>query len=290
MCQNIQDLGRRAAILTEALPYLQKFSGKVIVVKYGGAAMVSEALKRAIISDIVLLSLASIKVVLVHGGGPEINALLDKIGKEPRFIGGLRYTDDETMEIVQMVLSGKIGKNLAGLAQELGGSALSLCGIDGGMIRAEKLAGETDYGLVGDITRVDPAIIEMALANGHIPIVSTVALGEGGGVYNLNADTAASALAVALRAEKLILLTDVAGILTDPADPTTLLSSLGLSEIDSLCASGVIKGGMIPKVECCAGALRQGVPEAHILDGRLEHSVLLELLSDSGVGTMIVKD
>jgi acetylglutamate kinase len=276
----------RAEILSEALPYIRKFHKKTVVVKYGGAAMASDELKRAVISDIVLLSLASIRVVVVHGGGPEINALLNQIGKEPKFVQGLRYTDSETMDVVQMVLAGKIGKDLASLVQEMGGQAVSLCGVDGGMFFAEKIEGETDFGLVGELKHVDPSAVNMALDNEYIPIISTIAQGKDS-MLNINADTAAGALAAAMGAEKLILLTDVRGIMTDPSDETTLISRLNLSEIPALTKNGVITKGMIPKVECCVEAVRRGVNSAHILDGRMPHSILVEMLTDSGVGTMI---
>lgn len=280
------DYTQRAAVLSEALPYIKKFYGKTIVIKYGGAAMADDELKRTVISDIVLLSLASIRVVVVHGGGPEINELLVKTGKEPRFVNGLRYTDRETMDVVQMVLAGKICKDLTALANGLGGRAVGLCGIDGGIMRAKKLCGETDYGLVGELVAIDPSLINATLDNDYIPIVSTIAAGDGCN-YNVNADTAAGALAVALGAEKLILLTDVNGIMSVPGDESTLISKLGLSEIPQLIKEGVITGGMLPKVECCVETVRRGVPRAHILDGRLPHSVLIEMLSDGGVGTMI---
>jgi len=276
----------RAEILSEALPYIRKFHKKTVVVKYGGAAMASEELKRAVISDIVLLSLASIRVVVIHGGGPEINALLSQIGKEPKYIHGLRYTDSETMDVVQMVLAGKIGKDLASLVHEMGGQAISLCGVDGDMFFAEKLEGETDYGLVGELKKVDPTSVNMALDNDYIPIISTIARGEDS-MLNINADTAAGALAAAMGAEKLILLTDVRGIMNDSKDETTLISRLTLSEIPALTKNGVITKGMIPKVECCVEAVRRGVNSATILDGRMPHSILVEMLTDSGVGTMI---
>jgi acetylglutamate kinase len=281
---------KQARILSEALPYIQKFHGKTIVVKYGGGAMLSDELRRDVISDIVLLSLVGIKVVVVHGGGPEIDALLTKTGKEPLFIDGLRYTDDETMDIVQMVLCGKIGKQLAQLIGEQGGQALSLSGLDGRMIVAKKHNGDIDLGRVGEIIHIDPTPVEMAL-NGtkpYIPVVSTVACGENDGeVYNINADTAAAKLAVALQAEKLILLTDVRGLLRDKDDKDSLISTVALSEVDALLASGVISGGMIPKVNCCVDAVKAGVAGAHILDGRIHHSMLIELLSDEGIGTVI---
>ena len=279
------DLQTRAAILSEALPYIRKFNKKTVVIKYGGAAMANDELKRCVISDIVLLSLASIRVAVVHGGGPEINDLLEKLGKKPRFINGLRYTDAETMDVVQMVLAGKIGKDLTGLVSELGGKAVGLCGVDGSIFGAELL--DDKYGLVGEIKNVDPALVNVAMDNGYIPIISTVAGGPDGAVYNINADTAAGALASALNAEKLILLTDVQGIMTDPGDEKTLLTELSLSEIPPLILSGAIGGGMIPKVDCCVEAIRRGVNRAHILDGRQPHSILIEMLTDGGVGTMI---
>lgn len=276
----------KAEILSEALPYIQKFHKKTVVIKYGGAAMTNEELKRAVISDIVLLSLSSIRVVVVHGGGPEINAVLKQIGKEPKFVDGLRYTDNETMDVVQMVLAGKIGKDLAAIVHEMGGRAVSLCGVDGDMFYAEKLSGESDYGLVGELKKIDPAVVNMALDNGYIPIISTIARGADS-MLNINADTAAGALSAAIGAEKLILLTDVLGIMTDPNDDSTLLTNLNLSEIPALIKSGIISKGMIPKVECCVEAVRRGVNSAHILDGRMPHSILVEMLTDSGVGTMI---
>jgi len=278
----------RAAILSEALPHIQKYSERTVVVKYGGAAMTYEALKLAVISDIVLLSLTRIRMVVVHGGGPEINSLLKKIGKEPKFINGLRHTDEETMDVVQMVLAGKIGKDLAALIEKRGGKAVSLSGMDGGMMRAKQLS--PVYGLVGELTSVDPNLINAALDNGYIPVVSTVALGEFGdeiNSYNINADTAAGELAAKLGAECLILLTDVRGILADPKDEGSLISELKMDDVPGLIERGVITGGMIPKVECGADAIKKGVKRVHILDGRLEHSILMEMLTDGGVGTMI---
>ena len=278
----------KATVLSEALPYIQKFHGKTVVVKYGGNAMLSEELKQAVISDIILLSLAGIRVVVVHGGGPEINDLLGKLGKESRFVDGLRYTDEETMDVVQMVLCGKVGKDLAVLFSRMGGRAVSLSGLDGGLFVADRLEGK-DYGLVGDIKCVDPTLVELALEGGFIPVVSTVAQGKNGGaVYNVNADTAAAKLAVALGASKLILLTDVRGLLRNPKDETTLIDVVRLTEVPALVKSGIITGGMIPKIECCVEAVRQGVERTHILDGRIPHSILIEMLSNEGVGTMIL--
>lgn len=277
----------RAEVLAEALPYIQKFTGKTILVKYGGNAMVSEELRQAVISDIILLSLVGIHVVVVHGGGPEISGMLKKIGKESRFVDGLRYTDPETMDIVQQVLCGKVNKDLVATLNRVGGQAVGLCGMDAGLFQAEQL--DPKYGLVGKIVQINPKPVKDCLSNGYIPVVSTVAQGTDADVaYNVNADTAAAKLAVALHAEKLMLLTDVRGLLQDPKDETTLLRSVRLNEIPGLIKDGVIQGGMIPKIDCCVEAVRQGVPRVHILDGRIPHSILIELLSDQGVGTMIL--
>ena len=277
----------RAQVLAEALPYIQKYYGKTIVVKYGGNAMVSEELRRAVISDIILLNLVGIHVVVVHGGGPEISEMLKKVGKESKFVDGLRYTDQETMDIVQQVLCGRVNKDLVATLNRLGGRALGLCGVDGAMLRAKKL--DEKYGMVGEITRVDPRPVVDALERGYIPVISTVAQGEDADTsYNINADTAAAKLAVALKAEKLLLLTDVRGLLRDPKDESTLISELQLSYVPALVREGVISGGMIPKVDCCVEAVRSGVKSATILDGRVAHSILIELLSDAGIGTMLV--
>ena len=276
----------RAQVLAEALPYIQKYYGKTIVVKYGGNAMVSEELRRAVISDIILLNLVGIHVVVVHGGGPEISEMLKKVGKESKFVDGLRYTDGETMDIVQQVLCGRVNKDLVATLNRLGGRALGLCGVDGAMLRARKL--DEKYGMVGEITHVDPRPVTDALEKGYIPVISTVAQGEDADTsYNINADTAAAKLAVALKAEKLILLTDVRGLLKDPEDESTLISELQLSYVPALVREGVISGGMIPKVDCCVESVRSGVKSATILDGRVAHSILIELLSDAGIGTML---
>ena len=280
-------VAQRAQVLAEALPYIQKYYGKTIVVKYGGNAMISEELRQAVISDIILLHLVGIQVVVVHGGGPEISAMLKKIGKESKFVDGLRYTDAETMEVVQQVLCGKVNKDLVATLNSMGGRALGLCGMDAGLFQAKKL--DEKYGLVGEMVQVDPAIVHDALSDGYIPVVSTVAQGvDGETAYNINADTAAAKLAVALGAEKLILLTDVRGLLRDPADEDTLLPVVELSKVPGLVKDGVIKGGMIPKVECCVEAVRSGVKDAVILDGRIPHSILIELLSNEGIGTMLL--
>lgn len=277
----------RAEVLAEALPYIQKFYGKTIVVKYGGNAMISEDLRKAVISDIILLSLVGIRVVVVHGGGPEISAMLKKIGKESRFVDGLRYTDAETMDIVQQILCGKVNKDLVATLNRTGGRAVGLCGMDAGLFQARQL--DEKYGLVGEIVQVDPQPVEDCLGNGYVPVVSTVAQGvDAETAYNINADTAAAKLAVALHAEKLILLTDVRGLLRDAHDEDTLIHVAHLHEIPGLVKDGVISGGMIPKVDCCVEAVRQGVPRTHILDGRIPHSILIEMLSDKGIGTMIL--
>ena len=275
----------RAQVLAEALPYIQKYSGKTIVVKYGGNAMISEDLRRAVISDIVLLNLVGIRVVVVHGGGPEINEMLTKVGKEAQFVDGLRYTDAETMDIVQQVLCGRVNKNLVATLNRMGGRAVGLCGMDGSLFQAKQLSEK--LGLVGEIHHVNPSPVTDALDDGYIPVVSTVAQGtDADCAYNINADTAAAKLAVALKAEKLILLTDVRGLMLDVNDPDSVIHRLKVSEVPKLVRDGVIKGGMIPKVDCCVEAVRKGVERATILDGRVKHSILIELLSKVGAGTM----
>ena len=270
----------RAQVLAEALPYIQKYYGKTIVVKYGGNAMISDELRQAVISDIILLHLVGLRVVVVHGGGPEISEMLKKTGKESRFVDGLRYTDEETMDVVQQVLCGRVNKNLVATLNRLGGR-------DGALFQARLL--DERCGLVGEITKVDPTPVNDALDNNYIPVVSTVALGTDAETsYNINADTAAAKLAVALGAEKLILLTDVRGLLRDPKDERTLIPELQLSQVPALVREGVISGGMIPKVDCCVEAVRSGVKSAIILDGRVPHSILIELLSNEGIGTMLV--
>lgn len=283
------DAELKARILVEALPYIQKYYGQTVVVKYGGNAMINEDLKDAVIHDLVLLNLVGIRVVVVHGGGPEINDMLSKIGKEPKFVNGLRYTDRETMDIVQMVLCGKVNKDLVTLLAKAGGRGIGLGGMDGGLFQAKRLTDRqgTDYGYVGDIVDVNPASVIDVLESGYIPVVSTVAQGVDDETnYNINADTAASKLAIALKAKKLILLTDVRGLMLDPKDDSTLIETLKVSEVPRLIRDGVIKGGMIPKVDCCVEAVRSGVDQANIQDGRVKHSILIELLSKFGVGTM----
>ena len=276
----------RAQVLAEALPYIQKYSGKTVVVKYGGNAMISEELRQAVISDLILLSLVGVRVVVVHGGGPEISDMLKRLGHASQFVDGLRVTDETTMEVVQQVLCGKVNKDLVALINGQGGRAVGLCGMDADLLQAVRL--DEKYGLVGSITRVEPAVVEDALHNGYIPVVSTVARGaDGPTAYNVNADTAAARLAIAMNAEKLLLLTDVRGLLTDPADESTLIPHARASEVPGLVKDGVIQGGMIPKIDCAVEAVRSGVRSTVILDGRIPHSILIELLSDAGVGTMI---
>lgn len=280
------DYDIRANVMIEALPYLQKYNNKVVVIKYGGNAMTNEDLKQAVMRDIVMLTTVGIKVVLVHGGGPEINEMLDKVGKKSQFINGLRYTDEETIDIVQMVLAGKVNKNLVSMLASHGGKAVGLCGIDGNLIEAEQL--NPDMGYVGEITAVHPEIIHNALDCGYIPVVSTVGRGKDGTVYNINADTAAARIAAETKALSLILLTDVNGLLEDKDDESTLIREVGVSEVPYLKKQGVITGGMIPKIDCCVEAVRRGVSQANIIDGRMPHSILIELLTDLGAGTMIV--
>ena len=276
----------RAQVLAEALPYIQKYYGKTVVVKYGGNAMISDELRRAVISDLILLHLVGIRVVVVHGGGPEITEMLRKIGKESRFVDGLRYTDEEIMDVVQQVLCGKVNKNLVATLNQTGGRAVGLCGMDAGLFQATRL--DEKYGLVGQVDAVNPQPVLDCLSNGYLPVVATVAQGtDGSRAYNVNADTAAAKLAVALKAEKLLLLTDVRGLLTDPHDEQTLLPAVRASEIPGLIKDGVIQGGMIPKIDCAVESVRSGVHSAVILDGRIPHSILIELLSDEGIGTML---
>ena len=277
----------RAQVLVQALPYIQTHAGRTVVVKYGGSAMVDESLKDAGMSDIVLMQLVGIRVVVVHGGGKEISAMLRKIGKESRFVDGMRCTDRETIDVVQMVLAGKVNKDLVQLLERHGGRSVGLCGLDGGMLTAEKLEAEEDLGYVGSITKVDASVIRQSAENGYIPVISTVAGGENGEVYNINADTAAARIASELKAEKLILMTDVRGLLRDKNDESTLIPAVNVSDVPNLRNQGIIDGGMIPKIECCADAVRRGVERAHIIDGRIPHSILIELFTNEGIGTML---
>ena len=282
------DLNERAEILVQSLPYIQHYNGKIIVVKYGGNAMISDELRETVINDIVLMKCIGFKPIVVHGGGPYISSFLDKLGEKSEFINGLRYTDKKTMEVVQMVLGGKVNKDLVTLIEKAGGKSIGLCGLDGSLLKAKKLESEVDLGYVGEVTSVNTEAVTMALDAGYIPVIGSMAIGEDGNdLYNINADTCAAKIASALKAEKLILLTDVAGVLKDPKDPTSLLSVLRLHEIPKLTLQGVIKGGMIPKIQCCVESVRMGVERAHIIDGRVPHAVLLELFSNDGIGTMI---
>ena len=278
----------RARVLVDALPYIQKYYNKIVVIKYGGAAMSDPALKEAVMRDIVLLSLVGIKVVLVHGGGPEINSMLKKLNIEPKFVGGLRYTDAQTMEVVQMVLAGKVNKDLVSLLGQSGGKALGLCGMDGRMIEAKKLEGDVDLGFVGEITDVNTAPILDALQNGYVPVVSTIGIGEDSTPYNINADTAAAKIAAKLNAENVILMTDTRGLLRDKDDEESLIPVVQVSEVPKLIKEGIIGGGMIPKVDCCVEAVRRGVKRAFIIDGRIPHAILNEMLSSEGIGTMVL--
>ena len=275
----------RSQILIDALPYIQKYHDKIIVVKYGGNAMTNNELKDAVMNDIVLLNMVGIKVVLVHGGGPEINAMLKRVGIASKFINGLRYTDADTIDIVKMVLCGKVNKELVSALQLHGGKALGLCGCDGQMILAEKLQSDVDLGYVGEIKKITTKPIIDALNNGYVPIISTVGVGEDGQSYNINADTAAARIASCLRAENLILMTDIVGLLEDKDDDSTLIPAVNVSEVPYLKKAGIISGGMIPKIDCCVEAVRRGVKKTSIIDGRIPHSILIELLTNEGVGT-----
>ncbi len=277
---------QRAEILIQALPYIQKYNNKIIVVKYGGNAMLNDELKEAVMGDLVLLSLVGVKVVLVHGGGPEITEMLNKVGKKSQFIDGLRVTDQESVEIVQMVLAGKVNKNLVNLLQNKGGKAIGLCGIDGKMIKAKKA--DERLGFVGEITDVNVEPVLDLLEKGYIPVVSTVGFDEENNTYNINADTVAARLAGELKAESLISMTDIVGLLRDKDDESTLIPKVYVSDAPKLIRDGVISGGMIPKVNCCIEAIRRGVKKVFIIDGRIPHAILIETLTDEGVGTMFV--
>ena len=278
----------RAQVLVEALPYIQKYYGKVIVVKYGGNAMINEELKHDVMRDMVLMSLIGVKVVLVHGGGPEISSMLKRVGKVSEFVNGLRVTDEETSEIVQMVLAGKINKSLVAKLELLGGRAMGICGMDGNLLKAKQV--DPRLGYVGEIDKVDPTLINDLLEKGYIPVVSTIGTDATGHVYNINADTAASAIAGALKAEALISMTDTVGLLMDPKDPSTLIRRIDLKGCEELKAQGIISGGMIPKVECCTNAIKDGVRKVFIIDGRVPHALLIECLTDEGAGTMFKKE
>jgi len=277
----------RAEVLTAALPYIKKYNGKIVVIKYGGNAMVNPQLKQQVMEDITLLWLIGVKVVLVHGGGPEISQTMAKLGKEAKFVNGLRVTDKETVDIVQMVLAGKINKTLVNLIQMKGGHAMGLSGIDGGIIEATMK--DENLGYVGEITKIRTQPIEALLEKNYIPVISTVASDRQGNTYNINGDTAAARIAGALRAERLIMMTDIAGILMDKDDPSTLIPYVTVEEARKLYDSGVISGGMIPKVDCCIDAIEHGVDNVVIMDGRIPHSILMELLTDEGAGTMVLR-
>ena len=284
---------QRAKVLSQALPYIQEFTGKTIVIKYGGNAMINEDLKNAVIQDIVLMNCIGIRVVVIHGGGPEINGFLGKIGKASKFVNGLRVTDEETIEVVQMVLAGKVNKDLVSLIDKNGGKAVGLCGIDANLLKTRKMEfeGEEDLGYVGEIVEVNEAIIEHCLNGGYIPVISSVGLGQiDGKVYNINADSVAAKISKKLMAEKFILITDVPGLLKDPKDESTLISKIKLEEIPELIQNNIISGGMIPKINCCIEAVQGGVSRTHIIDGRVLHSLLLEVFSNEGVGTMIYQN
>lgn len=279
---------QHANILVQALPYIQEYYGKTIVIKYGGNAMINDNLTQTVINDIILMKCIGINPIIVHGGGPDISNTLTKMNHESKFINGLRYTDETTINVAQMVLAGKVNKDLVKLIEKDGGKAIGLSGIDGSLIKAKKLKIGVDLGYVGEITSVNTELLYLAMNSGFIPVVSSIAIGENdNNSYNINADTCASKIASALKAEKLILLTDVPGVMTDPSDSSTLISTLRLHQIPKLTVDKVIKGGMIPKISCCVESVRMGVKKAHIIDGRIEHSLLLELLSEKGIGTEI---
>ena len=277
---------QRAQVLTEALPYIRRYNGRIVVVKYGGNAMVSEQLRQQVMEDIVLLWLVGVKVVLVHGGGPEISEMMTRLGKKPEFVDGLRITDKETVDIVQMVLAGKVNKTLVNMLEVKGGKAMGISGMDGRLIQAKQK--DAQLGYVGSITGVNIAPVMDLLEKGYIPVVSTLGCDEQGNTYNINGDTAAACIAGALGAERLIMMTDIAGVLRDRNDPSTLISSLTIEEAVTLFEQNIIAGGMIPKVECCIDAIHRGVGSAIIMDGRVPHSILIEILTDEGAGTMVV--
>ena len=276
----------KAEVLSQALPYIQKYNSKIVVIKYGGNAMINEELKMNVIKDVVLLSEIGVKVILVHGGGPEINRTLDKMGKETQFINGLRYTDEETIDVVQMVLAGKTNKDLVKLIMQKGGNAVGISGVDNQLIIAKKHESEDDLGYVGDVDKINPNIIIDMLDKGYIPVIASVGTDEEGHTYNINADTAAAEIAGALGAENMILVSDIPGLLADKDDESTLIPLVHVYEVNSLIEKGIIGGGMIPKVDCCVRAIRQDVKKAVIIDGRIPHSILIEMLSKEGIGTM----
>ncbi len=279
---------QRAEVLTQALPYIKNYNGKIVVVKYGGNAMINQQLKEQVMEDIVLLWLIGVKVVLVHGGGPEISELMAKLGKKPEFVDGLRVTDKETVDIVQMVLAGKVNKSLVNFLEKKGGKAMGISGMDGGLIQAKMK--DVRLGYVGDITKINIECVEDLLQKGYIPVISTIGCDGDGNAYNINGDTAAARIAGALKAERLIMMTDIAGLLKDKDDPSTLIPEVTISQANKLMADGVVQGGMIPKVKCCIDAIGHGVKNVIIMDGRISHSILMEILTDEGAGTMVVGD
>ena len=279
---------QHANILIQALPYIQEYYGKTIVIKYGGNAMINDELTKTVINDIILMKCIGINPIIVHGGGPDISNTLAQMNHESKFINGLRYTDEITITVSQMVLAGKVNKDLVKLIEKNGGKAIGLSGIDGSLIKAKKLTNDIDLGFVGEITSVNTELLNLSMNSGYIPVVSSIAIGENDtNSYNINADTCASKIASALKAEKLILLTDVPGVMTNPDASSTLISTLRLHQIPKLTVDKIIKGGMIPKINCCVESVRMGVKKAHIIDGRIKHSILLELLSKKGIGTEI---
>ena len=280
---------QKAEILSQALPYIQKYHGKTVVIKYGGNAMINEELKAAVMGDICLLSCIGIRVVLVHGGGPELSAMLKKVGKESKFINGLRYTDEETRDLAQMVFAGKLNKDLVAQINAQGGRAMGLCGVDGNMLTVKKKESDIDYGYVGEMTAVDPGPINAVLDAGYIPVITCVGADENGVIYNVNADTMACYVATAVQAENIILMTDIRGLLEDKDDENTLITSVYTNEIPGLIEKGIVAGGMIPKLQCCVDTINSGVSKAAIIDGRILHAILIEMLSNEGIGTMIYK-
>ncbi|MGB9857665.1 MAG: acetylglutamate kinase [Dictyoglomaceae bacterium] len=293
-----EDIKERAKVLITALPYIKRFYGKTVVIKYGGHAMLNDELKRFVLLDIVLMKYVGINPVIVHGGGPEITEISKRLGLKPKFVGGLRITDEDTIEIVEMVLAGKLNKEIVGIINQTGGKACGISGIDGMLFVTVKKRGkifnsdgsveEVDIGYVGEIKKVNPEIVVLLIKEGYIPVIAPLGLGEDGKVYNINADTAAGELSASLKAEKLILLTDVEGVLENKEDKNSLISVIKVNNAEELIKKGIIDGGMIPKIECCVSAIKQGVSSAHIIDGRVPHSLLLEMFTDEGIGTMII--
>lgn len=286
----MRDAIEKAKILSQALPYIQKYHDKIVVIKYGGNAMENEQLKQNVMEDVVLLSEVGVKLVLVHGGGPDINQTLQMVGKESKFVNGLRYTDKETMDIVQMVLAGKTNKNLVNMISKLHAKAVGISGMDGHIIEAQKMVSENDLGYVGQIVKIHPELIFKLIDDGYIPVVASVGTDCQGNIYNVNADLAASAIAGALNAENMIFVSNVPGVLKNPEDEDSIMTNIHISDVPKLEEDGIITGGMIPKVECCVDCVRQGVKKTVIIDGRVPHACLIEILSDEGIGSMIVGD